>query len=233
MDNIKSNLPKGIQDRLGAQYGSQRVIDGGEEEYLIILHDVPKHNVKKRKHVLFLKKKSAWFTSESENKLSTMNALIERYKVKLDNLDNLYDSTDSCDGLLKLMEEVLPISRAAHNMFEAIQHARKLMGKDLIDLRDLSSDIARNYDLLYQDCKNKIDFIQIKKQEALEEITRKNLSATNKLNVLMATFLPLTAISSAFGMNFVSGHINNILVVAISVVSLGIGFSVKTWISKK
>jgi hypothetical protein len=229
------NLPEPIRARLGQKtVGRQRIIfeDG---HLLIILHRPPTAEDNARDGVLFWRPPDGnWKWSRGINGSVALNAHIQSYADREAELASLYDEAADSVTLYKLQTEIAPVARAARNMHLALQAARDAVKSEkiLIDARDRAYDIERNLELLLEDVRSMIQYRTVKEAEEQSRLSAEALRASHRLNVLAAMFLPLTAITGIFGMNFPSGLDQNNIVYfwLIFIGALALGLALKKWI---
>ncbi len=201
-------LPESIRKRLGqASYGRQRAI-AEEGHLLIVLHKPPGPDQDNREGVLYWRSPAGeWQSSTGGPGLGSLKTHVQSYMDIEARLSKEYDLAMSAGQLFDLVEALTPLARAARNMHHALQHAREAVKSDtaLIDVRDLAYESDRNMDLLLQDVRNAIDYKTARESEEQARLGKEALQASHRLNILAALFLPLTAITSLFGMNFPSG----------------------------
>ena len=122
-------------------------------------------------------------------------------------------------------------------MHAALQTARESIKQDafIIEVRDLAYEVERNMDLLLEDVRNAIQQGTAREAEAQAQASKEALAASHRLNILAALFLPLTAITSLFGMNFSTGLDEKIpmLFWLIFAGGVAIGVAIKSWVTAK
>ncbi len=198
-------LPEEIVRRLGARAGKQRVI-AEEGQVLLILHKPPLKHETHRESVFFWKNAAGlWDASERGNGLTALNEYLDNYARIEDALEDDYEKAVSARDFFDLLERIAPVQRAVKNMSKALQVAREIVGKELIDYRDKAEELNRNIELLYIDSKNALDYAIAKRAEEQSEMQREALIAGHRLNIIMALFLPMTAVASLLGMNIPHG----------------------------
>jgi hypothetical protein len=201
-------LPESIRKRLGqASYGRQRAIVE-EGHLLLVLHKPPGPDQDNREGVLYWRSPTGeWQSSAGGPGMGSLKTHVQSYVDIEARHAKEYDHAMSAGQLFDLVEALTPLARAARNMHHALQHAREAMKSDaaLIDVRDLAYEADRNMDLLLQDVRNAIDYKTARESEEQAKLSKEALLASHRLNILAALFLPLTAITSLFGMNFPSG----------------------------
>ena len=136
--------------------------------------------------------------------------------------------------LFAILDEALPVARAARNGAAAFQSARTEFGDDpgLLELRDQSGDIERSFELLVEDVRNRIEQRAVREAEAQAALTAEALRASQRLNLLAALFLPVTAVGGIFGMNLASGLDGGspVFFWVTALGALGLGAGVAVWV---
>ena len=228
-------LPEAIRKRLGqVSYGRQRVI-AEEGHMLIVLHRPPDADQSHREGVLYWRSPTGeWQTSVGGAGMGTLKAHVQLYADLDAKLTKDYDEAMTAGQLFDVVETLTPLTRAARNMHQTLQTARDLAKSDaaLIDVRDQADEVDRNLDLLLQDARNAIDYKIARESEEQSKLNKEALHASHRLNTLAALFLPLTAITSLFGMNFHTGFESNGPVMFWIALGVGVvlGFIMKGWV---
>ncbi|MEM6989029.1 MAG: CorA family divalent cation transporter [Myxococcota bacterium] len=200
-------LPEIFRQRLGETVGRQRAMFH-EAHLLLVLHEVPEPGVPERVGVFFWRSpEGKWKTNLSGAGLPGLRELIRRYAARVDALEAAYGDATSAKALFPILRASTPIVRAAKHVREVLQSARESVrsDRDIINLRDLAGEVERAAELLNEEAKTALEFDIA---EAAQEATRINselAEAGQRLNLLAAMFLPLTAVASVFGMNLPSG----------------------------
>lgn len=198
-------LPDEIVRRLGSKSGKQRVI-AENNHILIILHKPPLKHESHRESLLFWRDPNGqWSASERGNGLAVMSDFLENYSRIEESLEEDYEKAENSKEFFNLLEKIAPVHRSVKNMSNTLQSARELVGKEMIDYRDKAEELNRNFELLYIDSKNGLDYAVAKKTEEQSELQRKALLAGHRLNMIIALFLPITAAASLLGMNIPHG----------------------------
>lgn len=231
-------LPESIRVRLGqTTYGRQRAIV--EEGYLLlVLHRPPGPSDTKREGVLFLRMPSGeWQSNRDGTGSGALKRHMQSYAEIEAKLTKEHEKADGTKSLFDLMERLTPLTRAARNLHLALQTAREAIKSDgfLIEMRDLAYELDRNFDLLFEDVRNAIQFQSAREAEEQARLSKEALNASHRLNTLAALFFPLTAIASLFGMQLSHGlnEHDPLIFWIISAVSVALGFGMKSWVLKK
>jgi hypothetical protein len=229
-------LPAAIEARLGTEsYGSQRAIYE-DQHLLLVLHEPPTGSQNEREVAVFLRQPSGkWLYHGVENGDFALKQLLDRYRSKLAELDDRGSKASSADELFQILDQAIPMARAASNMKEALQTAREILKPDpqLIDARDQAVELARGLELLVADARLTLDY---RLARNAEEQVRASLAvnrAQQKLNILAALTFPLMTLATVFGMNLRSGMESMSPMVFWSVLAAGIvlGLSVRSWVA--
>jgi len=198
-------LPEDIVRRLGSKAGKQRVI-AEQDHILIVLHKAPLKHESHRESVFFWRNpEGTWDASERGNGLFALGEFLDNYARIEDALDEDYEKATKARDFFDLLEKIAPVQRAVKNMSKTLQMAREIVGEDFIDFRDKSEELSRNIELLYIDSKNGLDYAIAKRVEEQSEMQKQALIAGHRLNIIMALFLPITAVASLLGMNIPHG----------------------------
>lgn len=231
-------LPESISKRVSpTTYGRQRaIIEDGQ--LLLVLHRPPGPDDTAREGVLFWRDlKKEWHVSRGGAGAGALKKLIQDYAQVEQRLSERYEAGCDAKTLFEILDEVIPVARAARNLHLALQTARDGMEDDpfLIEVRDSSYDAERNLDLLMEDVRNAIQYRTLREAEEQAHLTREALRASHRLNILIGFFLPLTAIGSIFGMNLHSGisETSASLFWTILILGLGLGGILVAWVLAK
>lgn len=231
-------LPPEIEARLGeGSYGRQRsIFEGGH--LLIILHDPPGTEELDRDEVAFLREKDGKYLCDGfDGGEQKLRKLIASYRVKWEACDELYDKAVDAEGLFNLLEMLAPLNRASTNLANALQSARDYVKEDkfLIGARDEGYEMSRAFDLLLTDAKLKLDYLMAKNAEAASAKADEMAIAQHKLNILAAITFPLMALAALMGVNLTHGLEDKspVLFYVMLAFGFGIGFVVKSWVTKK
>lgn len=200
-------LPDRIRVRFGETHGQQRAMLE-EGHLLLILHKLPQRGERQREGLLFWRSpQGEWKFSGRGNGLPALRNHVKEYGTAEGELDGRYDAAKCASDYFRLLEDLGPVRHAARNLHHALQKAREGVreDRDLIDLRDAAAECDRNLELLYESGKNALDYEIARESERQARLGEQSIQVANRLNVIAAVFLPLTAIAGLFGMNLPSG----------------------------
>ena len=201
------NLPLELRDRLGAEAGPQRAMRE-EGHLLIVLHELPAANERKRKAALFWRHPNGeWKNTRDNAGIEGLQQLLREYDEKLMQLDEDEATATSASAFHGVLESLTPLLRAARGMHRALQQARDLIksDRDLLNLRDKAAELERTAELLMQDAQFGLNFTAAKQAESQAQAAHCMAATAHRINLLAALFLPLTAVASVFGMEIRNG----------------------------
>lgn len=230
------NLPEPIRARLGqTTYGRQRAIVE-EGHLLLVLHKAPGPEDAGREGVLFWRNPAGeWQFSRGGPGITALKRHVQTYAEIEAKLTEAYEHATGVTALFDVMESLTPLLRAARNMRQALQAAREAVRNEpaLLEIRDLGDELERNLELLAEDVRNAIQHHMARDSEAQARTSQQALRASHRLNVLAALFLPLTALTSLFGMSFSRGLDESVpgLFWIVLVVGVVLGAAIKTWVT--
>jgi Mg2+ and Co2+ transporter CorA len=201
-------VPKVFRERLGARAGKQRTMHH-EGHLLIILHDVPKPDTAERSARLYWKKPDGTWkaTGSGAANIGALKAHVEEFNKAEDELEARAHTATRSSDWFELIHESAPLLRAARGMAAALQEARELSKTDnqIISLRDAAQDIERSLELIHNHAKSGLDYAIAKGTEEAAKNSEHAAETGHRLNLIAATFLPISAIGSLFGMQIEHG----------------------------
>jgi hypothetical protein len=226
-------VPEVFHARLGEQAGRQRMMSA-DGHLLLILHKIPTPGESDREPVLFWRDPAGnWKATGSGAGLAELKAYLDSFTAEVDRLEDRMQEPPSSRMYFEILQTTAPLLRTVRNMHLALQQARETLPADrnIIVARDQAGDLERGVELLHADAKNGMEYMIARQAEEQAENSEQLLKAGHRLNLLIALFLPLTALGSAFGMNFRHGleHVRSpILFWGTLFLGLIVGFFVKT-----
>lgn len=232
------SLPTAVRARVSPNsYGRQRAI-AEEGHLLLVLHRPPGPDDATREGVVFWRSPAGeWQTSRGGAGTGGLKRLVTDYADLEAKLTGAFEGAHDLRILFDVLEAATPLARAARNLSAALQAGREAAKEDafLIEMRDASSDVERNADLLLEDVRHAIQYRTVRDAEEQARLTREAVVAGHRLNLIAALFLPLTAIGSLFGMNLANGlgAGSTSTFWAILALSLVLGSLTVVWVLKK
>lgn len=205
---------------------------------MLILHELPEPGVPERQGLFFWRDPAGkWSTNVRGSGLSELRALVTRYIERVDALESAFAAATSVERLFPVLRAATPIVRASKQMHEVLQAAREAQRKDrdIINVRDLAGEVVRAAELLSAEARTALEFDIAESAEAQAKANRALAEAGQRLNLLAAVFLPLTAVASVFGMNLPSGlegFASPMLFWIVLVAWIGVGLLVRGGLSR-
>ena len=113
----------------------------------------------------------------------------------------------SAESFFEVLQSTTPLLRTIRNTQRTLQEARQASPEDrpILLARDDAGELERAVELLHSDAQHGMDYMIARQGEEQTQRTHQLVRAGHRLNVLIALFLPLTAIGSVFGMNLSHG----------------------------
>jgi hypothetical protein len=200
-------IPASIRDRLGARAGRQRAMIE-EGHVLLVLHRPPKPDEDEREGRFFWRKPDGtWLSSEAGGGIASLSAHLQEYADLIERYDQEEERASTAREYFAMIQAVTPLQRAARNLHQVMQDARKAIpeDRDLIDFRDRAYDIERNSELLASDTHSGLEYALAKRAEEQAAAAHQMAVASHRLNVLAAFFFPIATLSAVFGVNLQHG----------------------------
>lgn len=202
-------VPQVFRGRLGTQAGRQRAMEA-EGHLLLILHVVPgEQDATDRGARLYWRKPDgSWkSTGSSVATIAALRAHVEEFGATVDAMEVRAAKATRSSEWFALLHESAPLLRTARGFSAALQEARDLAKTDreLIALRDGAQDIEREIDLIHGHARAGLDFAIAKAAEDSATSSKHVLESGHRLNLIAATFLPITALGALLGMNLKTG----------------------------
>jgi hypothetical protein len=200
-------VPEIFRQRLGTSVGRQRIM-AHEGHLLLVLHDVPEPGVPERRGVLFWRDpKGEWKTNERGRGKVALRELVGRYAARVDELEAAYAAASNASTLFPVLRAIDPLVRASKHLHETLQAARETvrLDRDIINARDAAGEVERATELLCAEARHALEFEIAEAAEVQAKVNAELALTGQRLNMLAAIFLPLTAVGSVFGMNLAHG----------------------------
>jgi hypothetical protein len=201
------NVPGVFRSRLGERSGRQRVMSASGH-LLLILHKMPEPgNAARSPSIFWRDPRGDWTSTEGGSGLGALHAHFESWRKAVDRLEDQMQQHPSADNYFEVLQHTTPLLRTMRNASRTLQEAREACPEDrtILLTRDDAGELERTIDLLHHDAKNGMEFMIAKQAEVQAQRAHQLVLAGHRLNVLVALFLPLTAIGSVFGMHLNHG----------------------------
>jgi len=201
------DVPKVFRDRFGTRAGRQRVMQA-DGHLMIILHDLPRAGSDPQARLYWRKPDGSWKSSASSaTNVNALRAHIEEFVATIDALEARAASATRAKDWFSILHEVAPLHRTVHGQAATLQEARDLAKNDreLIAIRDTAQENERAVELLTTHARAGLDFTIAQNAENSVKATDHVVQSQHRLNLIAATFLPLTALGALLGTNLTSG----------------------------
>ncbi len=196
-------LEADLLDQLSGRSGTQRYLEG-EEEALLIVHEVPVPKIPERDALVFWRTASGdWRGPQGAEGLRGVSKLLDRYQAVIDGYEANIDETEEIQEVFEMIRHAGPIARSMRNLAAALEAAVRADEdhRTLIGLRDRAREVQRAAELLYSDAKLTLDFWQAESAEEHQEAAERLNVIAYRLNLMAGFFLPLVAVAGLLGMN--------------------------------
>lgn len=176
---------------------------------LVILHEVPKPDAPERAARLFWRKPDGTWrsTGSGATNIAALRAHVDEFSAAVDVLEAKVQKAKRASDWFELLHESAPLLRAARNMSVALQEAREVAKTDqgVIAIRDQAQDIERALELLHAHSRSGLDYTIAKGSEDAANNSKHVLETGHRLNLIAATFLPISAFGALFSMQLENG----------------------------
>jgi len=205
-------VPQIFRDRFGARAGRQRIMSH-DGHMLVVLHDLPKADDPDtiNARVYWRKPDGTWKSQgSSATNIAALRAHVEEYATAVDDLELRANRAKRAKDWFEIMHEGAPLYRAARNMAAVLQEARDTAknDKELISVRDTAQENERALELINTHARAGLDYTIAANAEENAASTEHVVESQHRLNLIAATFLPISAVSALLGMNLKHGFEN-------------------------
>ncbi len=203
-----SEIPQAIRVRLGREPGRQRAMLH-EGHVLLVTHMLPDPRDVTRKAALFWRKPDgSWKAAgDASGGFGGLTALLETYRQRVAALEDRVEVAKRAQDYHAVLHAVSPVLRASRNLHRTLQEGRDMAPVDapLIAARDAAYEVERTAELVATEAKAGLDFVVAHQAEAQAEHGAHIARSNHRLNLVVALFLPITALGSMLGMNLMHG----------------------------
>jgi len=189
---------------MGEAAGKQRaMVEAGH--LLLILHSVPGPEPAPAK-LFWRAPEGTWKAAGLGNGIGPLEEHLGEFELHVDDLEERLQQASTAREWFDLLKTATPLQRTVHHLASALQAAREAIDdRTLINLRDRAVELERTLDLLTVEARDALDFVSAQKAEAQAQHSLEVARESHRLNVITATFLPITALASVFSMTMRSG----------------------------
>lgn len=196
------DVPQVFRDRFGARAGRQRVM-AADGHLLVILHDL-RHEPR-----LFWRKPDGSWKSQGSS-VATVGALrahVEEFATAIDELEARAGKASRAKDWFSIMHDASPLHRTVRGQSATLQEARELAkgDRELISIRDIAQDNERSVELITTHARAGLDYTIAASAESNAANGEHVVQSQHRLNLIAATFLPISALGALLGMNLRTG----------------------------
>lgn len=177
---------------------------------LIVLHDLPNPDDPDTldARVYWRKPDGTWKSQgSSATTIGALRAHVETFVAAVDTLEHKAAKATGAKDWFEIMHHAAPLHRMVRNQAATLAEARDLVkgDKELIGVRDTAQETERSIELINHHARAGLDYTIAANAEANAKSTEHVLASQHRLNLIAATFLPITAISALLSMNLKHG----------------------------
>ena len=203
------DVPQIFRDRFGTRAGRQRVM-AADGHILIVLHELPNPDDPDtlNARVYWRKPDGTWKSQGSgATNIGALRAHVETFVAAIDTLEAKAAKASRAKDWFEIMHHAAPLHRMARNQAATLSEARDLVkgDKELIAVRDTSQENERSIELINHHARAGLDYTIAANAEQNVKSTEHVVESQHRLNLIAATFLPITAISALLSMNLKHG----------------------------
>jgi Mg2+ and Co2+ transporter CorA len=175
---------------------------------LLVLHAPPGPDPRVREGRFFWRDVAGRWTPDGSTPAQPgVGQLLTQFENNIADLQSAEDAADTAREYFDLLNRLNPLVRTTRNLQKALQEAREAEPNDreLLLWRDRADTLVRSAELLLADANNALDFAVAQRAEEEVEANRRVATASHRLNVMAAFFLPLATLAAVLGMNLKHG----------------------------
>lgn len=196
-----------LRRRFGGTTEKQRALLEAESG-LLVLHACPEQRQGARTALIIHRAPDGTLQTFPDNRgEAAVRTLLQTYRSALDELEAPFRNATRARELQPVLRRLNPLLRALRSAHQVLQAACEQFREDgvLTRLRDGALALEREAELLLGDARTELEIMQLEEAEAQAEANEDLVHSSQRLNIMVALLLPLTAIASVFGMNLSSG----------------------------
>jgi hypothetical protein len=202
-------VPQILRDRIGATLGRQRAMVA-DKHLLLILHEVPNAETpgKREAHVFWRSPGGKWRSTRDRGSTAVvLRDHLEPFSKLAEHLADRVEKAATAEDYFSVLFAVTPVLRSARNALRVFQDAREAVpgDKDLISIRDAAQELERALELLHGYAKDGLQFTTARNSEESARNSERMDRSSHRLNMIIALFLPITAVGSILGINMRHG----------------------------
>lgn len=195
------NIEPELRDQLSSRPGHQRCVEG-QDELLLIAHEVPKPGVPEKVLVFWRRHDGRW-TQPGGAGINELDELLGRYLDVTDAQQEVVTRAAKAADVFAVLRQAGPLARSLRELTLALDEALSFDQDDRAIRRccDRAKEIGRAADLLHADSRATLEFLRTEQGEALVKVGERLGRTLNRLTMLVVIFLPLTALGAFLGMS--------------------------------
>lgn len=181
-----------------------------DQHLLLILHDVPDAATpaKRAPHVFWRSPDGKWRSTSGRGSTAlVLRDHLEPFAKLAERLEERVEQAKTAEDYFSVLFEVAPLLRTSRNALRVLQEAREAVpaDKELISIRDAAQELERALELLQGYAKDGLEFTSARNAEESARNGERMNRSSHRLNLLIALFLPITAVGSILGINMRHG----------------------------
>jgi hypothetical protein len=202
-------VPQIFRDRFGTRAGRQRVM-AADGHLLIVLHDLPNpDDVDTASARVYWRKPDGTWKSQGSTiaSIAPLRAHVEEFTAAIDALEARAAKAARAKDWFSIMHAAAPLHRTVRSQSATLQEARDLAkaDKDLISVRDAAQENERACELIHNHARAGLDYTIAASVEENARNSEHVVASQHRLNLIAATFLPISALGALLGMNLRHG----------------------------
>jgi Mg2+ and Co2+ transporter CorA len=202
-------VPAIFRERLGSRAGRQRVM-AADGHLLIILHELtePGDTEPAAARLFWRRPDGGWRASGTTTAtISTLRSHVEAFATAIDQLEARAAIATCAKDWFDIMHAAAPLQRTVRGQSATLQEVRELVksDRDLISLRDMAQESERAIELIIGHARAGLDYTIAASAEHNARNSEHVLQSQHRLNLIAATFLPISALGALLGMNLHHG----------------------------
>lgn len=227
------DLPEVIVARVGDTVGRQRAMVH-EGHLLLLLHAVPAPDDSERKPALFWRAPDGTWrgTTARGGGPALLSQHLKAFDQAIEALEKKTETAQTAEDWFELIKAAGPLHRTTRHLFATLQQAREALpdARHLILARDQANDLERAAELVHEEAEQGLRFALARQAEAQAQAAEQMTRASHRLNLVVALFLPLTAVAGIFGIDGLK--VEPLIVWASLGLSTGLGFLLSLRLAK-
>lgn len=226
-------LERELVEQLSGRPGHQRCIEG-DDELLLVLHEVPLSLKPERTAVFFWKDRKHVWHGPNAGGLGDMHRLLDGYTKAIDQYEEALENVHNAREIFTILRHATPLARSTRNLVAALGDVLDVQeDHEITRTLDRAKELERAAELLTFDARTTLELYRTEQAEDQAEAAEKLTVIAFRLNLLAGLFLPLVAMGGLFGMNVKLPKFVDELFWGIFVSALTLGIVLVWFVSRK